>query len=78
MTLALTLMNRLVSMMLIVVIGYVAVKVGVLRDEDSRPLSSLTVYVLTPCLILNAYQIELTEEGCSYTGACRHKKSIKK
>ena len=62
MDLTLTLISKLASMMLYVVVGYVIVKVGLLKSSDSKPLSKLVVYVLQPCLIIHSFQIELTAE----------------
>ena len=53
---------KLFSMVLIAVVGFVIVRLHVLRSEDSRVLSSLCVWVLQPCLILRAFQIEMTPE----------------
>ena len=52
MALSLALMKNLISMMLMVIIGYVIVKIKFLKSRDAQPLSMLTAYVLTPCLIL--------------------------
>ena len=62
MDITLTLASKLASMMLIVVVGFVIVRVGLLKRSDSRPFSLLTVYVLQPCLIVSAFQIELTKD----------------
>lgn len=58
----LTLTSKLASMMLYVVIGFLSVRFGVLKVADSKPLSTLTVYILTPCLLLTAFQIDLTPD----------------
>lgn len=62
MELTLTLVSKLASMMLYVVVGYVIVKIGVLKSSDSKPLSKLVVHVLQPCLIINAFQIDISAE----------------
>ena len=61
----LVLMSKLMAMMLMVVVGYAAVKLRVLEEKDSITLSRLTVYILQPCLIFSALQIELTPERIS-------------
>ena len=53
---------KLFSMVLIAVVGFAIVRLRVLRAEDSRVLSGLCVWVLQPCLILRAFQIEMTPE----------------
>ena len=59
---SLILMSRLISLMLMAVAGYVIVKCRVLKVSDSKPLSSLTVYFLQPCLIIRSFQIGLTSD----------------
>lgn len=58
----LILMSKLAAMMLMVIVGYGAVKLHVLESEDSKILSRLIVYILQPCLIFQSFQIELTPE----------------
>ena len=59
---AFVLMSKLMAMLLLVVVGYVTVKLHVLETRDSVVLSRLTVYILQPCLIFRSFQIEITPE----------------
>ena len=59
---SLILLSKLTSMMLMAVVGYVLVKVRVLKEEDSSVLTGLLVYALQPCLIFRSMQIDLTPE----------------
>ena len=59
---SLTLMSKLISMLLCVIIGYVVVRIRLLKASDSKPLSTLVAFVLQPALIIHAMQIELTPE----------------
>ncbi len=52
--------SKLASMMLMVVVGFAIVRLGIMKVEDSKPISTLIVFVLTPCLIIRAFQIDLT------------------
>lgn len=65
MNIGLLLMNKLLGMLLMVVVGYGAVKCRVVDSDDSKTLSSLIVYILQPCLICRSFQIELTAERMS-------------
>jgi len=56
------LVEKLASMILLVIVGYISVKTHVLKVEDSKPISSLAAWILTPCLIVNAFQIDVTPE----------------
>lgn len=62
MEISLILLSKLTSMMLMAVVGYIVVRVGALRQEDSRVISSLLVYVLQPCMIIRCFMIDLTPE----------------
>lgn len=42
--------------------GYGVVKAGLLRSEDSRIVSVLFVYLVVPCCIVNAFQVDYTPE----------------
>lgn len=48
MQLSLALMENIASMLLWVLVGYIAVKSGLVKGENSKVLSSLTVYVFCP------------------------------
>ena len=54
--------SKLASMMLYVVLGYVVTRLGVVKTEDSKPLSALSVWVFQPAIIFNAFQLQLTRE----------------
>ena len=59
---SLILLSKLIAMMFMAMVGYILVKKNALRQEDSRVISVLLVYVLQPSLIVHALQIELTPE----------------
>ena len=62
MALVMSLASKLASMMLIVVVGYLAVRLHILKAEHTVPLSRLVITILQPCLIISSFQIELTKE----------------
>ena len=37
-------------------------KIGLFRTEDSKVLSNMVVYICSPCIIVNSFQIELTKD----------------
>ena len=70
MELSLVLASKLLSMMIYVLVGYITVRTGILKSDDSRILSRLTVWIVQPCMILKAFQIELTHERIKGFIAC--------
>lgn len=59
---SLTLMSKLASMLLMVILGIIIVRIGLVKEEDTKPLSAIVVYVLQPAMIIHAMQFELTSE----------------
>lgn len=59
---SLVLLNKLISMALMAIVGYALVKLGTLKQEDSRVISALLLFVIQPCMILRSLQIELTPD----------------
>lgn len=62
---AVTLAEQIIQLFIMMFCGYLLVRFGILKSSDSRPLSALLVYIITPCTILNAFQIEYTSEAAS-------------
>ncbi len=62
MQLTLTLASKLASMMIYAIVGFIIVRAGVLKTSDSKPLTTVIVWVLQPCLIFNAFLIDITPE----------------
>ena len=58
MEVSILLAQKIVAMALMGIIGYVIVRNGLFRVQDSQVLSKLVVYVISPCLIVNSFQIE--------------------
>lgn len=43
-------------------VGFLAVKAGKFKEEDSRIISNAVVYICSPCVIINAFQITFTPD----------------
>ena len=59
---AVLLIRKIAQLFFILILGYVAVKVKVLRAEDSKVLSKLALYFLVPFVILKSFQMDLTPD----------------
>ena len=67
---SLILLSKLSSMMIMAAVGYALVKLGLIKQEDSKVLTVLLVYALQPCLIFRSLQIDLTpERAAGFTAA---------
>ncbi len=59
---AIPLAQKIAELFLILFAAAVLVKTGVLKTENSKVLSKLSLYLVTPCVIFNSFQKELTPE----------------
>jgi len=59
---SLILIKKIFSLFIIIFMGYAVVKAGVLRTEDSKIISTLTAYVIFPCIMLSAFTVERSPE----------------
>ena len=59
---AVPLAKKIAELFLILFAAAALVKTGVLKTENSRVLSKLSLYFITPCVIFNSFQKELTAE----------------
>ena len=59
---AILLIRKIVQLFLIMGLGVIIVKAGVVRSEDSRVLSKLALYLLVPFVILKAFQLDMTPD----------------
>ena len=62
MELSILLAEQIVALFLMALVGYLAVKSGKFKEEDSRIISNMVVYICSPCVIINAFQIEFTAD----------------
>lgn len=65
MELSLLLANKIAALLIICSIGYIIVKLKLVKLSDSEVLSKLLLFICTPCALLNAYQIPFTLDKAS-------------
>ena len=56
------LIQQLLVLFLIMGCGYFLVKIHLVQSQESQTLSVLTLYLIMPCVIINAFQIEYSDE----------------
>ena len=59
---SLLLSKNILTLFLITAAGFALVKTRMLKVDDSKPLSVITLYVLIPCMIISSFQVEMTDE----------------
>ena len=58
----LLLMEQIIQLFLMIFMGFVIVKARLLKSEDSRVLSVIVLYLIVPCVIINAFQVDYTKD----------------
>lgn len=58
---SLLLMNKIFHLFLIMLLGYLIVKVKILKAGESVVLSQISLYLIMPCVILNAFQVNFNK-----------------
>ena len=62
MNISILLMQQIVQLFLMIFMGYLIVKTGLVRDDDSKILSKIILYLIVPCVIINAFQVDYTTD----------------
>ena len=62
MEVSLLLMEQIAQLFIVLLMGYIVVKAKLLKPSDSKVLSVVFVYLIMPCVVLNAFQIDDTPE----------------
>ena len=58
----LLLLNKILQLFTIMAFGFILVKLKIIKSSDSNVLSKISLYMLMPAIIINSFDIELTEE----------------
>lgn len=56
------LIGKILSLFFIILIGFLLVRLGVLKTENSLVLSRLSLYLVTPCMLLHSFQVDFTPQ----------------
>lgn len=56
------LMEKIAGLFLMMFLGFIIVKTRVVQSEDSLVLSKISLYVIMPCVIIQAFQVEFNKE----------------
>ena len=58
----LLLLQQIVQLFLCLILGWLLVRLGLLKPTDSRVMSVVCLYLIIPCVIVTAFQIDSTPE----------------
>ena len=56
------LLGQMLSMMLMILMGFAAVKTKLVKGSQSSVISALTLYIIVPCVVIDSFQIEFSAE----------------
>ncbi len=62
MHISILLMEQIVELFIMILMGFIIVKAGIVKDEDSKVLSKVVLYLIIPCVIINAFQVDYTSK----------------
>ena len=55
-------MEEIIKLFVIMFMGYAVVEAGLMKSSESKSVSVIMVYLVIPCVILNAFQVEYTPD----------------
>ena len=65
MEISILLIQKIASMFMIMFVGLLLVKLGILKSYDSSVLTKMTMYIIVPCVLLDSLHMERTPERVS-------------
>ena len=63
MQISLLLMEEIIKLFVIMFMGYAVVKAGLMKSSESKSVSVILVYLVIPCVIIKAFQVDYTPDG---------------
>ncbi len=55
-------MQKIISLSIVMVMGWLLVRLRILEADSSKILSRVVLYLVIPCVTISAFQIEYTPE----------------
>ena len=62
MQISLLLMEEIAKLFAIMLMGYAVVKAGLMKSSESKSISVVMVYLVIPCVIIDAFQVDYTAD----------------
>ncbi len=54
--------RKIAQLFLILGLGLVSAKAGIVKTDDTTILSKICLYIISPCVILNCFQVDFTDD----------------
>ena len=54
MHISILLMEQIVELFIMILMGFIIVKAGIVKDEESKVLSKIVLYLIIPCVIIDS------------------------
>ena len=64
MQISILLLKQIVQLFLMILMGYIMVKIKFLKEEDSKVISKIILYLIVPSVIITAFQVDYTPRIC--------------
>ena len=58
----LLLAKQIAELFIMILLGFILVKSHLLTKHDSKVLSTVALYIVTPCVIINAFQVQYSQD----------------
>ena len=62
MSIPLLLLGKIAQLFVFLLLGFISVKTRLVKSEDSSALSKILLYILTPAIVLEAFDVDMTPE----------------
>ena len=59
---SLLLTKQIAELFIMILLGYILVKSNLLTKQDSKVLSTVALYIINPCVIINAFQVQYSQD----------------
>ena len=60
MQISILLLKQIVQLFLMILMGYIMIKIKFLKEEDSKVISKIILYLIVPSVIITAFQVDYT------------------
>lgn len=62
MQISILLFKQILTMFIMIIMGYALVKTNIIKGEESKGISKIVLYLVMPCVILHSFQVEYSPQ----------------